>query len=115
MTVRNALIIAVLLLCQPAIGQMETLVDAVETSSNNIIVPPTISGTVTFRPCAGECDKEYKRARLTAETRFALDGKGVKFEEFRRVFAAKRHSDSSYALVSYNTETNTITEIAISR
>ena len=113
MTVRKILIVAALLVCQPVFGQIVTLIDAVEVSSNNIIVPSTINGTVTFRPCSGECEKDYKRARLTVDTKFSLNGRAVKFDEFRRGFAARQHSDKSFAMVAYNTKTNTITELAL--
>ena len=111
MTVRTILIAMTLLLCQPAFA----LIDAVETSASDIIIPATLNGTMTFKPCAGECDREHKRARLTPDTKFALNGKAVKFEEFRREFAIIKRGDKSYALVSYDTETNTVTKIEISR
>jgi len=111
MTIRKILIAMILLLCQPAFA----LIDAVETSPGEIILPATVNGTMTFKPCAGECDREHKRARLTPNTKFALNGKAVKFEEFRREFATIKRSDKSYALVSYDTETNTVTKIDISR
>ncbi len=111
MTIRKVLIAMTLLLCQPAFA----LIDAVETSPGDIILPATVNGMMTFKPCTGECDREHKRARLTPNTKFALNGKAVKFEEFRREFATIKRSDRSYALVSYDTETNTVTKIDISR
>ncbi len=111
MTIRKTMIATLLLLSAPAFA----LVDAVELSPDNIILPATINGTMTFKPCVGECDAEHKRARLTAETKFSVDGKAVKFDEFRRNHAAFSRSDENYALVSYETETNTVTKIEISR
>jgi len=111
MTVRKILIATILLFCQPAFA----LIDAVETSPGDMILPATINGTMTFKSCTGECDKEHKRARLTADTKFAVAGRAVKFDEFRREFSTIRLSDESYALVSYDTETNTVTKIDISR
>jgi len=111
MTIRKILIAAILLLCQPAFA----LVDAVETSPDDIILPATVNGTMTFKPCAGDCDAKHQRARLTAETIYTLNGRAVKFEDFRREFATIKLSDKSYALVSYDTETNTVTKIDISR
>lgn len=114
MTIRKTLIATLLLLCQPAFA----LIDAVETSPGDITLPATINGTVTFKTCSGtECDqdRDHKRARLTADTKFSVNGKAVNFDEFRRDHAAIRRSDESYALVSYDTETNTVTKIEISR
>jgi len=111
MTIRKTLITTLLLLGAPAFA----LIDAVELSPDNIILPATINGSMTFKPCVGECDAEHKRARLTAGTKFLVDGKAVKLDDFRRGLAALRRSDESYGLVSYDTETNTVTRIEINR
>jgi hypothetical protein len=111
MTIRKTLIATLFLLSAPAFA----LIDAIEVSPDNIILPATINGMVTFQPCVGECDEDHKRARLTANTRFVVDGRAVKFDEFRRNHAALRRSEESYALVSYDTETITVTTIEISR
>lgn len=111
MTIRKTLIATLVLLGAPAFA----LIDAVELTPDNIILPATASGTMTFQPCQGECDEDHIRARLTANTRFVVDGRAVKFDEFRRDHAALRRSKDSYALVSYETETNTVTKIEISR
>ena len=107
-----------LVLGQPAIAAFEivTLVNAVETSPSNIILPSSTSGMVSFRPCDEECDAvEYRRARLTDATKFAVNGKAVKFEEFRKAFAAIRGTEDSYALVSYDTKSKTVTSIDVAR
>lgn len=111
MTIHKTLIATLLLLSVPAFA----LIDAVELSPDNIILPATINGTMTFKPCVGDCDEEHKRARLTANTKFVVDGRAVKFDYFRREHATARRSEESYALVSYETETNTVTTIEISR
>ena len=111
MTIRKVLIAVILLLVQPAFA----LIDAVETSPGDIILPATVNGTMTFKSCEGECAGQHKRMRLTGETRFTLDGKAVKYEVFRREFATIRNSNRSFALVSYDTDTNTVTRIDINR
>ncbi len=111
MTIRKTLIATLLLLGAPAFA----LIDAIELTPDNIILPATLNGMMTFRPCQGDCDEEHKRARLTANTKFVVDGRAVKFDEFRRDHAALRRSKESYALVSYDTETITVTKIEISR
>ena len=111
MTIRKTLIAIFLLLGAPAFA----LIDAVELSPDNIILPATTNGTMTFQPCVGECDEDHKRARLTANTRFVVNGRAVKFDEFRRGHAALRRSEDSYALVSYETATNTATSILLAR
>lgn len=112
MTIRKILIAAVLLLCHPAFA----LVNAVETEPGNIVLPATTNGMVSFQPwCGGNCKDKYMRARLTADTKFMLDGKVLRYEDFRRGYAAMRTGKDSYALVSFETDTNTVIEIEISR
>ncbi len=114
MTFRKILIASFLLLCQPAFAALS----AVETLPDSIILPATVNGMVSFKAwCDDECNDQVhnKRARLTPRTKFRMDGKAVKFEEFRRGYAGMRSGEDSYALVSYDTETNTVLEIEISR
>jgi len=113
MTIRTISIVTLLLLCQFAFAMMR----AVETIPDSIILPTTANGMVSFKEwCSTEqCIDKYKRARLTAETKFLLDGRALKFSEFRRGYAAMRTGNDSYALVSYETDTNTVTSIEVSR
>lgn len=113
----KALVIVGLGLCQPAYANFEivTLVNAVETSPSNIVLPASTNGVVSFRPCDGECDAEYERVRLTETTTFVVDGETVKFEAFRNAFAVIKGNKDSYGLISYDTKTKTVTSIDIAR
>lgn len=113
MTVRLLLVAAILMIGQPVLAQIVTKIDAIETTPANIILPATTDGMMTFRPCDGDCDVDYKRVRLTALTKFTVNGKAVKYEDFRRDFANIKRRPTSYALVSYETETNTATSIQL--
>lgn len=115
MTVRTLLTALILIASQPALAQLKTLMNAVETAPSNIILPANTNGMVTFRPCDDQCDKDYKRVSLNPNTRFTVDGKTVKFDEFRREFATIKRAEMSYALVSYDTETNTVISIQLAR
>lgn len=119
MTIRiwKALAILGLALSQPAIADDETvvLVTAVEASPSNITLPPSTNGMMSFKPCGRDCDRDFERARITEGTRFAVDGKAVNFEDFRKAFAVVRGNDDSYALVSYDTRTKTVTSIDVAR
>ncbi len=95
-------------------AELVTLVEAIELSPSNIILPSSLNGTVTFLPCAGECEDEHRRARLTPDTRFSVDGKRVKFDVFRQNLAALSHDDENYALISVDMQSLTITSIDIS-
>ena len=90
-----------------------TEVEAVELSPSNIILPGSVNGMMTYRPCAGDCEEEYERARLTETTTFAVNGEAVRWEDFRVDFMTMRTADDSYALVSVDLRTNTVTSIRI--
>ena len=115
MTVRAILIAALLMVAQPAFSQIVTAVAAVEASPANMILPGGTDGMMTFRPCDGDCDEDYIRVRLSAGTKFMVNGKTVKFADFRREFATIKRNLESYALVTYETQTNTVTSIEIAR
>ena len=90
-----------LVVSMPAMAQTQIVINAIETSPANIILPANTSGMMTFRPCAEECEKDYKRVQLSATTTFSVNGKAVKFDEFRRKFAIIKRAATSYALVTY--------------
>jgi len=115
MTVRAILFAALLMVSQLATAQIVTAINAVEASPANIILPGGTDGMMTFRPCDGECDEDYIRVRLSANTTFSVDGKAVKYADFRREIATIKRIKLSYALVTYETETNTVTSIQIAR
>ncbi len=94
-------------------AELVTLVEAIELTPSNVIMPGSVNGTVTFRPCAGECEKEHRRARLTPDTEFVVEGKKVKFDEFHDAMMALRGDDETYALVSVDLQSNTITSFRL--
>ena len=113
MRIHKILMAALVLLAQPALGQYELVEMAVETSAKSLSIPVSVNGVLGFEePCPGECD-ENKRMRLTPATTFFVDGKAVKFDEFRKRYAAMRLTDDSYSLVNYDVETETVTRVKI--
>jgi len=91
----------------------KTEVQAVELTPANIILPATTSGMVSFRPCDSDCTEDYVRVQLTPATTFAIDGKRLKYEEFRRSFASAKRSPKAYALINYDVETQAATNIEV--
>lgn len=114
-TIKTLLLAALFTLAATANSQqIVTLVESVELSPSNIILPGSTSGMVTYRPCAAGCDEEYQRARLTEDTAFYVDDRRVKFTDFTNSFSAIRTKRDSYALVSVDTKQRTVTSIRIS-
>ena len=94
-----------------------TLVRAIEMSPSNMILPASTNGLMTFRPCADDegCEAEHERARLTADTQYSINGRGVKYEEFRKEFPVFKADGDAYALLSVDTRSGTITSIQLQR
>lgn len=90
-----------------------TVVDAVELAPSNINLPATLGGTMSFQPCDDACSEPYVRVKLSPETVFTVNGKRMRFQDFRQEFALARQSANGYALVLYNVRTNTATEIEV--
>ena len=105
--------LAALLAIGGAQAQLVTLVEAIELSPDNMILPGSQNGMVSFRPCAGECEEEHRRARLTADTRFYVEGRAVDFPDFLNSYASIRLSRDGYALISVKTKTRTVESIRI--
>jgi len=112
MNFRQIILAAILSISMAAVADIVTLIDAVETSTANLTVPTASNGNLMFKPCAGECE-ETIRARLTAKTSYVLNGVAMEFIDFRREFYNLRHGSEDYALVSYNTQKNTVTSVRV--
>ena len=112
MKFRTALLIALLGIALPAMADITTLINAVETSTSNVTVPTASSGHLSFKPCAVDCE-EIIRVRLTPETRYVLNGATMEFIDFRREFYKLRRGSKNYALVSYDTQKNTVTSVRV--
>ena len=117
MKIKTLLITIALACCPPAFAEFEavTLVNAVEAASGNIILPASVNGMVTYRPCAEKCDKPYERARLTSNTNFVVEGKAVKFEDFKRAHAKIKNVADSGAFISVDVARITVTRIELVR
>ena len=94
-------------------GELTTLVEAVELTPANMILPVSTNGAMTYRGCSDECDKSYERARLTAATTFSVNGRNVKFDEFRLAYQQVNSSHDAYALVSVDLKLGTVTDIKL--
>jgi hypothetical protein len=107
-------VLVVTVLCQVAYGQIETQDLAVEVAPTNIDFPSAPGGAVSFQPCSDICEAPFVRVTLSAGTRYTLNGKTVKFDEFRQQFALRKGEANGYALVTYNVESKVVLGIAFS-
>ena len=113
MRISKLWVLLTLVLCQIAAAQIETLVRAVETAPTNIRFPSADGGTLVFKPCSEKCDADYVRVKLTAATSYRFNGEQVNFADFLNNFMLRRNSDESYALVTYDVQSKTVTAIEL--
>ena len=113
MELRKILLIMALAFGGLANADIVTKVAAVETITSNISVPTAPNGRLMFRPCDTACEEKFVVVRLTNGTSYAVNGQAVDFLEFRRQFFNRRRGGDDYALVSYETESKTVTSINI--
>ena len=110
MTFRIGALLLALCVSVPATAELRTLVEAKETSTAFMNVPTSDNGRLTFKSCE-EC--EFVTVRLTPGTTYYLRGESMLFAEFRKHFSNLRRSKEDYALVTYDTETNTVTSVRV--
>ena len=91
-------------------ADLKTLVEATETSTAFINLPTTDNSRLTFKAC-DEC--EFVSVRLTPATQYYVRGEAMAFASFRSSFNDLRRSKEDYALVTYDTETNTVTSVRV--
>jgi len=117
MKIRALIITIVLACCPPVLADFETviLVKAMETAAANVILPASVNGMVSYRPCEAKCDEKYERARLTPATNFIVDGKTVKYADFRQAHAAFRNVAESGAFISVDVARITVTSIELAK
>ena len=115
MKIRALIITIALACCPPVLAEFESviLVNAMETAAANVILPASVNGMVTYRSCDKKCDEEYERARLTSDTNFIVEGKAVKYADFRQVHAEIRNSAESGAFISVDVARITVTSIEL--
>ena len=110
MDFRKGLIALSLCVSLPAMGEIRTLIDARETSPSNMTVPTSSNSRVSFRIC-DDCDLET--ARLTPDTAYTVNGERMEFADFRKALLVLRARSDGYALVSVDTDTNTIASLMV--
>ena len=106
-------LIAVTLLClgQLAFGLGAVISQGYEISLSKFRAPATVNGNVAFQEC-DECDR--MNVRVTDGTRYAVNGKAVRLEDFKKAIARVSDRDEVTLTVLHHLESDTIEMIAVS-
>jgi len=93
-----------------AIGQGKTIVAAYEVVLTDFRPPATSNGGAAFRACA-ECERQL--VRVTATTRYSVNGKTVRLDDFRSAVATARNRGTTLVGVLHHLESDTLTSIEL--
>ena len=98
------------LLLATASADIRTVELAHEVRLADLRLPQAESGTVGYRTC-DEC--EYQTDRVTAETRWLLNGRIVPLDDFRVSLARVADRSDVYVTVLHHLEDDRVTEVSV--
>jgi len=108
MNIRISLTVMVVGLFVAAAAHGDVLTQAYEVALNEFRAPSTENGSVAFKPCA---DCQHMTVRVTTGTRYTINGKGVRFDDFRNAVGQAGDRDEQTVTVLHHLESNTVTLI----
>ena len=91
-----------------ALGQGRVISQAYEILLNNFQAPVSASSTIVFRECE-ECDPMH--VRVNEATRYSINGRSVRLEEFRIAILQTTDRDNKAVTVLHHLESNMIESI----
>lgn len=112
LTTITALALSTLALSLPAIGQDRIVSKAYEIALRDFQAPATANGGVGFKECSS-CPQNLKR--VTPDTRYLLDGRSVRLQDFRDAVAAISDRDEAMVVVLHHLETDTVVSLNLSQ
>lgn len=97
-------------LALPAAAQINTVALAHEVTLTNLRLPQSEGGTIGFKSC-DEC--EYQTERVTAATRWELNGKAVSLADFRLGLGRATKREEVYVTVVHHLEEDRVTKVSV--
>lgn len=108
MHVRKLLVLVLLGLCLSAAADFRTITEAYEVDLNDLRLPGSEYGTLTFKPCS---DCELRTLRVTANTRYLINDRDYTLAEFAEQLKRIRNRTDHSVVVLHHLESNTIKAI----
>jgi len=106
-------LIATTLLCLSFHAAAEDRVTsmAYEIALSDFGAPATANGGASFKQCS-DCDR--KVVRVTSSTRYSVNDKSVRLEDFRKAILQAEDRDKTPVIVLHHLESNTIVSLSVS-
>jgi len=111
MKIKTLLAVTLICLGLTAAAEDRIITLAYEITLSDFNAPVTANGGVTFKECA---DCEQIRTRVTPATRYAINNKTVRLEDFRKAVGQVRNPDEKLIVVLHNLESDTIQSLNVS-
>jgi hypothetical protein len=109
MKIKNLFAIALLSISFAATGQV--ISQAYEIALGDFRAPVSQNGVAIFKGCA---DCEQLLVRVTPATRYIINGKSVRLDDFRIIIGRARSRESGDVTVLHHLESDTIKSITVS-
>ncbi len=113
MKIQTLIAIALLSLAVTGVanGQGQIVSRAYEVVLSDFRPPATSNGSAAFKTCT-ECERQL--VRVTATTRYSINGKTVRLDDFRSAVATATNRDKTLVIVLHHRESDTLTSIDVS-
>jgi hypothetical protein len=99
-----------LMLAFPAAADFVTSARAYELVLSDLTVPPSQNSKLMFKEC-DDCD--YMSIRLTPNTQFKINGRNVRFDQFREAIRGVRNADETMTIVLHHLESDTVKSVSV--
>jgi hypothetical protein len=109
-TLRTFTICLALLISHLATADIKTIALASEVSLSEFRVPASVNGVASFKTCES-C--ELQVVSVTSNTRYEINHRTVKLQEFRKSLSTVSNRDRKTVIVMHHLESDVITSISI--
>jgi len=111
MKIKTLITVTLLSLGLAIAAQGQVVSQAYEIALRDFRAPATENGGASFKACE---DCQRKLVRVTAATRYTINGKAVRFADFRKAVTDSRSRGGADLIVLHHLESDTIVSINVS-
>lgn len=104
------IIVAALCVSLPVTAEIRTIAAAYEIALNNVRMPTSENGVLSFKRCA-TCD--VQRVSVTSQTQYILNDENIEIKELRRSLLKVRERASVTVIVKHHLESDTIIWVSV--
>ena len=110
MQIRRLLVLTILGLSLTAAADFRTTMEVWEVELTYLRLPTSANGTLSFSDCT-DCDGQT--IRVTAATRYTVNGKDVMLADFRKTVAGIRNRADQIIDVYHDLESDTVIRVNV--